>query len=45
MVAAAQQQGCTLLLTEDLQHDQRVDGLRIVNPFLVGPERLDAPTP
>ncbi len=43
MVAAAQQQGCTLLLTEDLQHDQVIDGLRIVNPFVVGPELLDAP--
>lgn len=45
MVAAAQQQGCTLLLTEDLQHDQRIDQLRILNPFLVGPEVLDAETP
>lgn len=44
MVAAAQHQGCTLLLTEDLQHDQRIDKLRILNPFLVGPEILDAPT-
>jgi predicted nucleic acid-binding protein len=44
MVAAAQQQGCTYLLTEDLQHDQRIDSLRIVNPFLLGPELLDAPT-
>jgi predicted nucleic acid-binding protein len=44
MVAAAQQQGCALLLTEDLQHDQRIDSLRIVNPFLVGPELLDAPS-
>jgi predicted nucleic acid-binding protein len=43
MVAAAQQQGCAFLLTEDLQHDQRIDTLRIVNPFLVGPELLDAP--
>lgn len=42
MVAAAQQQGCSLLLTEDLQHDQRIDGVRIVNPFLLGPEILDA---
>ena len=42
MVAAAQQQGCTLLLTEDLQHDQRIDALRIVNPFIAGPELLDA---
>jgi predicted nucleic acid-binding protein len=43
MVAAAQQQGCAFLLTEDLQHDQRIDRLRIVNPFLLGPEILDAP--
>ena len=40
MVAAAQQQGCALLLTEDLQHDLQVDRLRIINPFLVGPEVL-----
>jgi predicted nucleic acid-binding protein len=40
MVAAAQQQGCSMLLTEDLQHDQVIDGLRILNPFLVGPEIL-----
>lgn len=33
MIASAQQQGCTVLLTEDLQHDQRIDALRIVNPF------------
>ena len=45
MVAAAQQQGCALLLTEDLQHDLRIDTLRILNPFLVGPEVLDAPLP
>lgn len=44
MVAAAQAQGCSLLLTEDLQHDLRVDQLRILNPFLIGPEVLDAPT-
>ena len=42
MVASAQQQGCTLLLTEVLQHDQQIDGVRIINPFLVGPELLDA---
>lgn len=43
VVAAAQQQGCIWLLTEDLQHDQQFDRVRIVNPFLVGPELLDAP--
>ena len=42
MVAAAQQQGCKHLLTEDLQHGQVMDGLRIVNPFLQGPDLLDA---
>lgn len=43
MVAAALHQACDLLLTEDLPHDLRIDRLRIVNPFLVGPELLDAP--
>ncbi len=42
MVAAAQQQGCAFLLTEDLQHNQQIDSVRILNPFLVGPEVLDA---
>lgn len=41
MVAAAQQQGCAALLTEDLQHDQVIDGVTILNPFLTGPEWLD----
>ncbi len=44
MVAAAQQQGCTLMLTEDLPHDQLIDKVRILNPFLVGPEMLDSLT-
>lgn len=43
MVAAAQQQGCELLLTEDLQHDQVIDGVRVINPFCVGPELLTTP--
>ena len=43
MVAAAQHMGCTMLLTEDLQHDQKIDSVRILNPFVVGPERLDSP--
>ena len=43
MVAAAQQQGCALMLTEDMQHDQVIDKVRIINPFLVGPEMLDNP--
>jgi predicted nucleic acid-binding protein len=42
IVASALEQGCALLLTEDLQHEQRIDGLRIVNPFVLGPELVDA---
>ena len=42
MVAAAQHQGCHILLTEDLQHLQQFDKLRVINPFLAGPEVLDA---
>jgi len=30
----AKQAGCTVLLTEDFQHGQSIDGVRIVNPFL-----------
>lgn len=43
MVAAAQHMGCTLLLTEGLQHGQRIDSLTIINPFRTGPEVLDQP--
>ena len=44
IVASAQQLGCTLLITEDLQHGMNVDQLRLMNPFLVGPEILDTPS-
>lgn len=43
IVAAAQQQGCTRLISEDLQHDLLIDSVRILNPFIVGPQILDAP--
>ena len=42
MVAAAQQQGCDFLLTENLQHDRAIDGLRVVNPFRAAPSLLDS---
>ena len=47
IIAAAQQQGCTYLVSEDLQHGQQVDSVQILNPFLIGPEVLDGdpPTP
>ena len=41
MLAAAQQQGCQVMLTEDLQHGQLIESLRIVNPFLADPDSLD----
>ena len=34
IVRAAQRTGCRILYTEDLQHGQLIDGLRIENPFL-----------
>ncbi|MEP6557236.1 MAG: PIN domain-containing protein [Burkholderiales bacterium] len=33
LVAAAAQTGCSHLLSEDMQHDQQIDGVRIINPF------------
>ena len=33
IVAAALMLGCRTLLSEDLQHGQRIEGLRIVDPF------------
>jgi predicted nucleic acid-binding protein len=35
IVRAALDAGCTVLHTEDLGSDQRIEGLRIVNPFPV----------
>ncbi len=33
IIAAALRAGCTRLLTEDLQHGQRIDALTVINPF------------
>ena len=35
IVRAAQVAGCRILLTEDLQHGRRYDGVRVENPFRV----------
>lgn len=40
VVSAAQVAGCTVLLTEDLSHGQRLDGIEVVNPFLADPSML-----
>ena len=34
IVASALDAGCTTLYTEDLQHNQRIDTLTVINPFL-----------
>jgi len=33
IVAAAQEAGCSILYTEDMQHGRRLEGLTIENPF------------
>lgn len=33
IVAAAREAGCSILYSEDMQHGQRLDDLRIENPF------------
>lgn len=38
IVAAAKVADCSILLTEDLQHDQDLDGLRVIDPFRISPE-------
>jgi predicted nucleic acid-binding protein len=38
IVASAQRCGARVLLTEDLQHGQDFDGLRVVNPFRASPD-------
>lgn len=34
IVAAALEAGCETLITEDMQHQQRIEGLQILNPFI-----------
>lgn len=43
IVAAATIAGCNVLLTEDLQHGMDVDGVSVVDPFLVAVGELSAP--
>ena len=42
VVAAAQHMGCSLLLSEDMAHEQRYGHVQVINPFLVSPAILDA---
>jgi predicted nucleic acid-binding protein len=34
ILASSMQAGCTVVYTEDMQHGQVIEGVRIVNPFL-----------
>jgi predicted nucleic acid-binding protein len=34
ILRCAIQSGCRVLLSEDMQHGQEIDGVRVVNPFL-----------
>lgn len=38
IIAAAKAERCSILLTEDLQHGQVLDGVEILSPFRVDPE-------
>ena len=40
IVAAAKAATCRYLLTEDLQAEQKLDGVEVVNPFLRSPESM-----
>lgn len=42
IVAAAKAASCHYLLTEDLQPDHDLDGVRVVSPFLLGPNSLSS---
>jgi predicted nucleic acid-binding protein len=42
VVSASQVSGSGFLLTEDLTHDQDLDGVRVVDPFQVEPGTLQA---
>ena len=40
IVSAAQVADCKYLLTEDLKEDQKLENIRIINPFHISPETL-----
>jgi predicted nucleic acid-binding protein len=40
IISSAQQQGCSYLLSEDLQHQQRFDNVQVINPFQTLPANL-----
>ena len=40
IVASAKAASCRYLLTEDMQHNQVVDGIRVLSPFQATPESI-----
>ena len=40
IVSAAQAADCNYLLTEDLKEDQKLENVRVINPFHISPETL-----
>lgn len=40
IVASAAQSGCNHVLSEHLQHEQQIDAVQILNPFLTTPEQV-----
>jgi predicted nucleic acid-binding protein len=38
VLRAAKQAGCSVLLSEDMQGNREIDGVRIINPFSTRPE-------
>jgi len=41
ILSAAQIQGCKYLLSEDLQHEQMINDVQVINPFLVDISKIN----
>jgi predicted nucleic acid-binding protein len=41
IMSSAQQQGCSYLLSEDMQHLQKYDTVQVINPFLMTPAEFE----
>ena len=44
LLASASFAGCHVFLSEDLQHERRIGSMTIINPFVVAPSEILAPT-
>ncbi len=41
LLATATRVGCSVLLSEDLQHQRTIDGLTVINPFQISGQELN----